>query len=260
MKLPLFIVDAFAEKKFGGNPAGVVPLENWLPEDVMQSIANENNQAETAFFVKESDAYSIRWFTPVTEVDLCGHATLASAHVLFEHSGYQGDTIVFNSKSGPLTVTKKTPHIILDFPLDYFLETEMPDKLQASVRSKPNEVYIGKTDYLLVYEFEEMIRRMTPDFGLMKEVRSRGVIVTCKGTDVDFIYRFFAPQSGIDEDPATGSAQTTLMNYWSKKLNANTLKSVQISERRGYFESTVENNRVKISGKALTYLQGEIEI
>ncbi len=260
MKLKLFIVDAFTDKKFGGNPAGVIFLDSWLSDELMQNIAQENNQAETAFCVKESDEYTIRWFTPSVEVDLCGHATLASAHILFKHLNFKGDRIIFNSKSGKLFVTGNGKMITLDFPMDYFLETEIPDKLLSGIRSTPKETYIGKTDFLLVYEYEEMIRRIDPDFTQLKEVRARGIIVTARGRDVDFIYRFFAPQSGVDEDPATGSAQTTLMSYWSKKLNKKELTSIQVSERIGKFYSKISGDRVEISGEAITYLEGEIEI
>ncbi|MFI5173063.1 MAG: PhzF family phenazine biosynthesis protein, partial [Chitinophagales bacterium] len=251
---------ALTDKKFGGNPAGVIFLDEWIADALMQQIAAENNQAETAFCVKQDDVYHIRWFTPAVEVDLCGHATLATAHILFHHLSYKSDRINFTSKSGDLFVTGNGKVITLDFPVDYFLETELPDKLSTAMRHAPKETYIGKTDYLLVYDYEEIIKRLDPEYSILKEVRARGVIATAKGNDVDFVYRFFAPQSGINEDPATGSAQTTLMNYWSKKLNKKELRSLQLSPRLGSFSSKISGDRVQISGEAITYLEGEIEI
>lgn len=261
MKQPIYIIDAFTDKKFGGNPAGVVPLKEWLPREQMQLIAFENNQAETAFFIPlENGEYDLKWFTPTVEIDLCGHATLASAHVLYEYMHLHADKIIFNSNSGKLIVTRSDGKYTLDFPVDYFLEAEVPDKLIKGLGFTPTEIYIGRTDYLCVTDYEERIKRLDPDFNLLKDVRARGIIVTSKGNDVDFVYRFFAPQSGINEDPATGSAQTTLMNYWSKKLNKLQLTSLQLSSRIGKFSSVIEGDRVLISGNAVTYLVGEIEI
>ncbi len=261
MKQTLYIIDAFTDTKFGGNPAGVMPLQQWLPAETMQQIAMENNQAETAFFVPmENGEFDLKWFTPVTEVNLCGHATLASAHVLHQFLGYTKSEIIFNSKSGKLYVTKNETGFTLNFPVDFFLDTEAPDKLLKALKHDPDEIYIGREDYLCVYHNEAMIRRIDPDFKLLAELKSRGVIVTAKGYETDFICRFFAPAFGIDEDPATGSIQTTLMPYWSKKLNKNELTSVQLSKRIGKFSSRLEDGRVLISGNAVTYLVGEIEI
>lgn len=258
MKLSMYIIDAFTDEKFGGNPAGVLPLQSWLPKETMQKIAMENNQAETAFFVPEGDDFSIKWFSPSVEIDLCGHATLSAAHVLFTHLGYNKDKITFHSNSGPLHVWKTNGMLTLDFPADFFLEVPAPDKLLKALSFPPKEIYIGKTDYLAVYDYEEQVRRMDPDFALLNEVRARGVIVTAKGNDIDFVYRFFAPQAGINEDPATGSAQTTLMQYWSKHLNKTQLNSLQLSKRIGKFSSVIKGDRVEISGSAITYLSGEI--
>lgn len=259
MRLPFYLIDAFTDNLFGGNPAGVVPLTEWPEETTLQKIAMENNQAETAFFVKMPDeTFHIRWFTPLTEVNLCGHATLAAAHVLFNYMNQPGEVITFMSKSGKLTATKTVNGLQLDFPMDYFLETEAPDKLIKGLRTKPKEIYIGREDYLCVFDYEEKIKRISPDFGILSELKSRGVIVTAKGNDVDFVCRFFAPGFGIDEDSATGSIQTTLMNYWSKKLNKKELTSLQISKRVGKFHSIINGDRVLISGNTVTYLTGEI--
>ena len=261
MKLPIYFIDAFSETSFGGNPAAVVPLKEWISDELLQKIAAENNQAETAFYVKqENGQYHIRWFTPLTEVNLCGHATLASAHVLFNIEKIGGDMIMFNSRSGLLSAKKSDTNIQLDFPLDYFLESEAPDKLLKGLRTEPKEIYIGREDYLCVFDYEEKVRRISPDFGILAELKSRGVIVTAKGNDVDFVCRYFAPGYGINEDHATGSIQTTLVNYWSKKLNKKELTSLQLSKRIGKFHGILNGDRVLISGNTFTYLIGEIMV
>lgn len=258
MHIPVFIVDAFTKGSFTGNPAAVVPLDSWLPEETLQKMAAEHNQAETAFLVKEEKGMHIRWFTPTVEVDLCGHATLATSYVLWNKLGYTEETISFHSRSGALHVVKTGDAMTLDFPMDFFLDTEAPDKLLKGLRTEPKETYIGKTDYLCVFESEEKVRRIDPDFAILAEVRARGVIVTAPGMDKDFVYRFFGPQAGINEDPATGSAQTTLMPYWSKKLNRTELVSLQLSKRTGHFHSVLQNDRVLITGHAQLYLEGKI--
>lgn len=261
MGLPIYIIDAFTDRIFGGNPAAVVPLKSWLSDEHLQKIAQENNQAETAFFVELPDnTIHIRWFTPLLEVNLCGHATLAAAHVLFNISKTQTTAIEFNSLSGKLVAKKTAGGIQLDFPLDYFLETEAPDKLIKGLNSTPNEIYIGREDFLCVFDYEEKIKRLTPDFALLGELKSRGVIVTAKGNDVDYVCRYFAPGYGINEDHATGSIQTTLTNYWSKKLNKKSLTSIQISKRTGKFTTELSGDRVLITGNTITYLTGEISI
>jgi PhzF family phenazine biosynthesis protein len=260
MRIKFYQVDAFTDKLFGGNPAGVCPLEDWIPEDVMQNIAFENNLAETAFFVLNGTDYELRWFTPVSEVDLCGHATLASAHVLFEHLAYSKDKIVFHSRSGELTVRKDDDKLVLNFPADIFKKVEASEDLINGIGKKPMETYKGKTDYLLVYPSQKDIEEINPDFGLIMKSKARGVIVTAKGNDVDFVSRFFAPDVGINEDPVTGSAHTTLTPYWAGKLGKPELSAMQISKRRGKLQCRLIKDRVEIAGNAVTYLEGYIKV
>ncbi len=260
MELKIFKVDAFTSRLFGGNPAGVLPLESWLPDETMQLIAMENNLAETAFFVPSSDGFHIRWFTPKVEVELCGHATLASAHVIFNHLGFQGEEIRFGSLSGPLRVFREKSRIMLDFPADPVDPAEPPEDLYKALGREPLLCYRGKTDYLLVYESRWEIESMKPDFGLLGKVDARGVIVTAPGQEVDFVSRFFGPQVGIDEDPVTGSAHTTLIPYWSRQLAKNEMSARQLSARGGFLLCRHKGNRVEIGGEAVTYLEGFIKV
>jgi PhzF family phenazine biosynthesis protein len=260
MRIKFYQVDAFTDKLFGGNPAGVCPLEDWLPEEVMQNIAFENNLAETAFFVLNGTDYELKWFTPVSEVDLCGHATLASAHVLFEHLDYIKEKIVFHSRSGELTVRKEDEKLVLNFPADIFKKVEAPEDLINGIGKKPIETYKGKTDYLFVYGSQKDIEEINPDFNLIMKSKARGVIVTAKGDDVDFVSRFFAPEVGVNEDPVTGSAHTTLTPYWAGKLGKLELSAMQISKRRGKLNCRLIKDRVEIAGNAVTYLDGYIKV
>ncbi len=261
MKLEIYQVDAFTEKVFGGNPAAVCPLEKWLTSEQMQQIAMENNLAETAFFVKKNHAFEIRWFTPSVEVDLCGHATLAAAHVLFKHLNYPESKITFiSARSGELRVSNNQGLLTLDFPTDVFEKIPMPPFISACFQQEPTEAYQGKTDFMFIFKNEAEIKNIQPDFKAINALGGRGVIVTAKGNEVDFVSRFFAPQSGIDEDPVTGSAHTTLTPYWSKKLGKESLAALQLSARVGHLWCTYKGSRVEISGKAVTYLKGEIEI
>ena len=212
MKIPIYQVDAFTDALFSGNPAAVCPLESWLPEVKMQKIAMENNLSETAFFVKEGDAYGLRWFTPTVEVDLCGHATLATAHVLFNHHNYEGEEIRFNTKSGELRVKRSGDALLMNFPVDEMPETDPPDVLFDGLGVRSDKVF-RSDDYMVVLENEYDVADLTPDFRLLSEVDARGIIVTAPGIDVDFVSRFFGPQSGVDEDPVTGSAHTRLTPY-----------------------------------------------
>jgi len=258
MKLPVYIVDAFTNKLFGGNPAAVCPLEDWLSDQVMQSIATENNLAETVFFIKNDGRYDIRWFTPLTEVKLCGHATLASAHILFTELGYTEDVIEFNSLSGLLKV-KRTAEgkIQLDFPANMPEETDdIPDELFKSLGIKNAQVY-KSFDYMVVLPSQADIEILKPDLKTLAEVKARGVIATAKGNEVDFVSRCFYPQSGIDEDPVTGSAHTIMIPYWAAQLGKTKLKSIQLSKRRGYLDCELVGDRVLMSGEAVTYMKGE---
>ncbi|MCW3123726.1 MAG: isomerase [Flavipsychrobacter sp.] len=258
MTIPIYQVDAFTNKVFSGNPAAVCPLENWLSDELLQQIAMENNLAETAFYVNEGDRYHIRWFTPSVEVDLCGHATLAAAFVLFNLEGHPGSLISFYShRSGVLTVSKQEEYLILNFPTDVFEPVPIPEGLfNNSFRAI--EAYRGKTDYMLVLENEKQVAELIPDYTAISKLDGRGVIVTAQGDDVDCVSRFFAPQSGINEDPVTGSAHTTLTPYWSKKLNKQELGAIQLSERKGYLKCSYLGDRVEISGQAKLYMVGKI--
>tara|TARA_B100000497_G_scaffold127610_1_gene170011 strand:+ start:1530 stop:2318 length:789 start_codon:yes stop_codon:yes gene_type:complete len=259
-KVPIYQIDAFSNGPFTGNPAAVCPLEKWLPEDVLQSIAEENNLAETAFFVNESDGFRIRWFTPTTEVKLCGHATLATGFVLFNELGYNQQTINFNCLSGSISVTKSNDLLTLDFPIDNLSPCDCPERLIKSLDTSPMSCYKGASDYLLIFENQKDIERLSPNFGMMSEVKSRGCIVSAKGEDFDVVCRGFFPQSGINEDPATGSAQTTLASYWKDHLSENKFSSCQLSKRKGFFNTEIKGNRVLISGKCRMYMRGKLEV
>ncbi len=261
MKLRIYQVDAFTSKLFSGNPAAVCPLEKWLPDETLQNIAAENNLAETAYFVKKDNQYEIRWFTPAVEVDLCGHATLASAKVLYDFENYKGDEIEFYSpRSGVLKVTRSGDKFTLDFPTDKFERAELSPEIIACFNSQPVEAFRGKTDLMLVFNTEEQIKKIIPHFSAMMKIKARGIIVTAPGTESDFVSRFFGPQSGINEDPVTGSAHTTLTPYWSKKTGKSELTAIQLSARKGILECAYLGDRVKISGQGVTYLQGEITV
>ncbi|WP_370391759.1 PhzF family phenazine biosynthesis protein [uncultured Winogradskyella sp.] len=255
----IYQVDAFTDTLFGGNPAAVCPLDSWPSDALMQNIAQENNLSETAFYLKDSNGYHIRWFTPEVEVDLCGHATLAAAYVLFNHEKHDKDIIHFHSaRSGDLKVTRRADWLTLDFPADELIELKLTDKLYKGFNIKPKSVYKGKTDYLFVFETESDIINLKPDFIEIGKLDCRGIIVTARGTATDFVSRFFTPQCGINEDPVTGSAHTTLTPYWTKVLNKSQLTAKQVSARGGYLKCKLLDDRVKISGQAKLYMVGEI--
>lgn len=258
MKIRIFQVDAFAEKLFSGNPAAVCPLEYWLTDQLMQDIAAENNLAETAFFVNEKEGLRIRWFTPAAEVDLCGHATLATAHVLFNHLDFKDPEIVFQSRSGYLKVRKTKERLTLDFPADIYQQVPLPPFLNSAFQVMPLEIYKGVLDYMLVFKDQQEIEALQPDLNLISQAESRGVIVTAVGVDSDFVSRYFAPQFGIPEDPVTGSAHTMLTPYWSERLEKTELTAIQLSKRRGHLTCRYLGNRVEITGKAITYMTGEL--
>ena len=249
-------VDAFTDRIFGGNPAAVVLLDSWLEDSIMQDIAMENNLSETAFLVKERETYRIRWFTPAVEVALCGHATLASAHVLFNHYGYEGERIEFDSLSGPLGVSKVNDYLVLDFPCDKIEKVDEVSQLERCLNTPVEEVYKGKTDYLCILENEALVRDCEPDMQAIRSLKARGIIISAEGSTVDFVSRFFGPASGVDEDPVTGSAHTSLTPYWSKRLSKNTLTAKQISSRGGDLKCTMDGVRVKLFGQAKTYAKG----
>ncbi|MCF3108956.1 PhzF family phenazine biosynthesis protein [Niabella sp. CC-SYL272] len=255
----IYQVDAFTNTVFSGNPAAVCPLEYWLPDDLLQKIAMENNLAETAFYVPQADQFGIRWFTPTVEVDLCGHATLAAAFVLFHREEYAGTTIRFHSpRSGILTVRREETWLTLDFPADALQEVPLTEQLKSCFNEEPRLAFKGKTDYMLVFETADAITNLQPDFGAISLLDARGVIVTAPGQATDFVSRFFAPQSGIPEDPVTGSAHTSLVPYWAKLLNKKQLSALQLSERQGFLQCHYLDDRVEISGQGKLYLTGEI--
>lgn len=260
MDVRIYQVDAFTANMFSGNPAAVCPLQEWLPDRVMQKIANENNLAETAFVVPKGTEYEIRWFTPTTEVDLCGHATLAAAHVLF-HQGHEGNQIAFHSpRSGSLPVRRNQSMLTLDFPADPVRATIVAEDVLYGFNIRPVLAFEGKTDLMLVYQNETEIRALKPKMGAILNYEGRGVIVTAPGYKVDFVSRFFAPQCGIVEDPVTGSAHTTMAPYWATKLGKDKLQAAQLSGRGGVLRCVVKNDRVEISGKAVLYMEGTIHL
>lgn len=260
MQLAIYQVDAFTDKLFGGNPAAVIPLKEWLPDTLMQKIALENNLSETAFFVPTAAGFHIRWFTPAVEVALCGHATLASAYVIFNLMRYSADTITFDSQSGILKVRKVGKLLELDFPAQSVSQIEAPDGLIEGIGKKPLDVYQAGEDYLLVYNSESDIESITPDYRILKKVQARGVIVTAKAKSkkIDFVCRFFAPAAGIDEDPVTGSAYTKLIPYWAGKLEKKEFKAEQISARKGKVHCLLNGDRVLIAGHSKLYMKGKI--
>jgi PhzF family phenazine biosynthesis protein len=261
MKIPIYQVDAFTNERFKGNPAAVCPLDTWLPDAVMQNIAAENNLAETAFVVPAGNEYEIRWFTPTVEVDLCGHATLASSYVLFNELGFVGDQINFIShRSGPLSVTKNGTILALNFPVDTLSELPIKPAFAIGLSQAPVKVFKGKTDYLFVYNSEAEILALQPDFEALKAHDVRGIIVTAPGETTDFVSRFFGPACGVNEDPVTGSAHTTLTPYWSSILGKTELTARQLSLRTGDLTCKLVCDRVEIAGEAVLYLRGEINV
>ena len=259
MEISLYQIDAFASKLFEGNPAAVCPLDEWLPDEIMQSIAEENNLSETAFFVPKGNGYHIRWYTPVSEVDLCGHATLAAAYVLFNILGYRKDKIEFDSRSGILAVTEDNEWLVMDFPAQPPVPCDIPKEIIKAFNTAPIEC-LKSEDFVVVFEREIDIESANPDFELLKKLNSRGVIITAKSTRYDFVARFFAPKYGIPEDPVTGSAYTQLAPYWASKIGSKRFSAKQMSSRGGELTCEVVDDRVFISGKAIKYLEGKIKI
>jgi predicted PhzF superfamily epimerase YddE/YHI9 len=274
--IPFWHVDAFTGSVFAGNPAGVCLLEEWPAPAVMQRIAAENNLPETAFLARAADGnaratnppgtsadFDMRWFTPTVEIDLCGHATVAAAHVLYRHRSWTGPSVTFSSQSGPLTVTRRDDIFVLDFPARPALPCDPPDTLVRGVGGTPVEI-LGARDYLVVYATEEEVRRLAPDMALLSRIDRMGVIATAPaGRDssgVDFVSRFFAPGVGIPEDPVTGSSHCTLIPYWAQRLRRASLKALQLSARGGELFCEDAGARVRIGGRAVTYLSGEIAL
>ena len=259
MKLRQYQVDAFATRAFEGNPAAVCPLERWLDDGLLQAIAAENNLSETAFFVPSDDGFHLRWFTPTSEVDLCGHATLAAAHVLFAHLGHPGQAITFATRSGPLTVKRTDNRLEMDFPARPPTRCAAPGSLVKALGQRPLEAWCAD-DYLAVFDDEATVRALTPDFSLLATLDLRGVIVTAPGHSADFVSRFFAPRLGIPEDPVTGSAHCTLGPYWTDRLGKRVLCARQVSRRGGDLVCEAKADRVLLSGSAVTFMEGEITL
>lgn len=258
MKITIYQVDAFTDKVFGGNPAAVCPLDEWIDAGLMQKIALENNLSETAFFVPKGNGFELRWFTPKIEINLAGHPTLATAHVIFEHLGYKRDEIRFQSmKSGELKASKKDGIIQLDFPGYEVKKVVPPESLLKGLGAPPKEVFLGR-DYFAVYNSEKEILALEPDFRELAKLDCLGIIVTAAGEKSDFVSRFFSPRAGINEDPVTGSAHTLLIPYWAERLKKNKLHAYQVSERRGELFCEYLSERVIIGGKAVTFMKGEI--
>ncbi|MCX6623107.1 MAG: PhzF family phenazine biosynthesis protein [Acidobacteria bacterium] len=255
--IPLYQVDAFTSRLFGGNPAAVCPLEEWLDDATLQAIASENNLAETAFFVERNGRYHLRWLTPEVEVDLCGHATLASAFVILNYLRPGLDEVVFDTQSGELVVRRQGDLLAMDFPARPPVPVASNEDLLRGLKLEPKEVLAAR-DYCIVYESEEQVRSLAPDMALLAQLDRFAVIVTAPGTDCDFVSRFFAPAQGIAEDPVTGSAHCTLIPYWSRRLGRTELHARQVSRRGGELFCRDRGDRVTIAGHAVLYLKGGI--
>lgn len=261
MKIPLFQIDAFTSQVFAGNPAAVCLLEAWIDEPVLQAIAAENNLSETAFLVKTGETYEIRWFTPQQEVDLCGHATLASGFVVLKELEPDRQSVTFASKSGPLGVERQGGRLSMSLPARPAVDCALPAELEAGLGLKPESVLLAADKYLAVYESQEQVRALAPKFEQLRQVNCQGVIVTALARDgVDFVCRYFAPQVGIPEDPVTGSAHCTLVPYWAERLGKTQLHARQVSARGGTLFCELQGNSVLIAGEAVKYLEGTLEI
>ncbi len=260
MKLSLYQVDAFTDRVFSGNPAAVVPLDTWPDDSLLQAIAEENNLSETAFFTSEKDGdYKLRWFTPAAEVDLCGHATLATAHVLFHHLHASGPELRFRTRSGLLTVRMNDGGLTMDFPASTATESAAPEALIAGLGAVPT-VHLSAFDHIAVFDSEEQIRRLEPDFARLADLDLRGVIATAPGQDADFVSRAFFPKLRVNEDPVTGSSHTELLPYWAQRLGRTRLTAGQLSKRGGSLICELQGDRVRITGQAADYMKAEIHV
>jgi PhzF family phenazine biosynthesis protein len=259
MQIPIYQVDAFTSRVFGGNPAAVCPLEAWLPDATMQAIGNENNLSETAFLVPNGDRYHLRWFTPEFEIDLCGHATLASAFVVFTRLRPDLQQVAFDTKSGELVVKREAGGLLsMDFPSRPPQAGPSDPALAKALGGTPKSI-LASRDYLVVYESEEEVRALKPDMNALAQV-DRMTIVTAPGREVDFVSRFFAPGGGIPEDPVTGSAHCTLIPYWADRLGKTKLKALQVSRRGGELWCELRGDRVTMAGHAVEFMSGAIQI
>ena len=261
MRLPIYQVDAFTDSLFGGNPAAVCPLDAWLPDATMQAIAAENNLSETAFFIPQGGDYALRWFTPTVEVDLCGHATLASGHVVMSYIEPQREDVSFHTaKAGTLKVSRRADMLVMDFPARPAIPCAAPPGLLAALGGTPRQVLRAR-DYLIVYDSTAEIAALAPDLAALAKVDCWAAIVTAPGENgIDFVSRFFAPAQGVPEDPVTGSAHCTLVPYWAERLNKTELEGRQISRRGGALRCALNGDRVSLGGHAVVYLEGRIEV
>jgi predicted PhzF superfamily epimerase YddE/YHI9 len=259
MRIPYYQVDAFTAEPFRGNPAGVCVLDRWLDDETLQRIAAENNLSETAFFTRNETTFHLRWFTPTVEVDLCGHATLASAFVLFSELGYREPTIRFESRSGLLAATRRGEEIELDFPARRAAPCALPELLLRALGKAPAEVLKAR-DYLAVFKAQPEVAALKPNMELLAQLDCLGIIVTAPGLEADFVSRFFAPRAGIPEDPVTGSAHCSLIPFWAERLGKTELFARQISQRGGALRGRLLEERVGIGGQAVIYSRAELEI
>jgi PhzF family phenazine biosynthesis protein len=255
--IPYYVVDAFTDGPFTGNPAGVCPLTEWQSDDVLQKIAAENNLAETAFFAREGEAFRLRWFAPAAEVDLCGHATLAAAHVLYNALGERASPLRFLTRSGLLTVERQGDRLQMDLPMLRLVPHEAPQDLLEGLGTRPLAVFRAM-DWVCVFDSESTVKDLSPNLETLKRLDLRGVLVTAPGNDVDYVLRCFGPGVGIPEDPVTGSAQSMLAPYWGERLRKTSLKVRQLSARGGTLFCDIARDRVKVSGYARTYMRGSI--
>lgn len=258
MQLPLYQIDAFTSRIFAGNPAAVCPLEDWLPDAAMQAIAAENNLSETAYFCREKGGYRIRWFTPAAEVDLCGHATLASGFLLLTRLAPELDALEFASRSGPLRVTRKGKAFALDFPARPATPAVIPDALSRALSAPPSAFLKAGGRCYAVYRNAEEVRALDPDMGALASLAPDGIAVTAPDSAYDFVSRFFAPSHGVAEDPVTGSTHTTLIPYWAERLGKTSMRAAQLSARGGELQCRLNGDRVEIAGEAVLYMEGRI--
>ena len=259
MEIKIYQVDAFADNTFEGNPAAVCPLDEWVSDELLQKISEENNLSETAFFVAKENGYSLRWFTPEDEVDLCGHATLAAAHVLFQHLDYAKDSISFYTKSGTLKVGRTGSGYSMNFPASEVKPIDTPMQLKEALGVEPSKTLVA-FDYIVLLDSENQVKSLSPDFVKLQALDLRGVVVTAAGEDADFVSRCFFPKLRVNEDPVTGSAHCELAPYWAKKLSRNKLVGKQLSQRTGIVQCELIGDRVILSGNAVDYMSGIITI
>lgn len=261
MKIPIYQLDSFTNEQFAGNPSAVCPLESWIDESLMKKIARENNPSETAFLVKCEGYYEVRWFTPNKELDLSGHGTLSSAYIVFTKLETDLDRVKFKTSSGMLEVYKEGDHLAMDFPSRPAIRAEMPYELIVALGKLPKAVYRFATrDYMVVYDDEDQILDLDPDFEELLKVQTHGVICTARGKDVDFVSRYFSPITGKSEDAVTGSSHCTLAPYWSKVLGKKIMTAKQLSERGGQLVVEDLGDRIKLMGQVVTYLEGTITL